>query len=115
MARNKITFEKDYDEACRAIYRFSGTQRQPTLDEIEEFIVDNNLQYEIDDYFMVCAIKGSAAESGYQGWNDNEKNKVVEFWGYNGGSGDGCCPICGHERDMSGSRCPVCDKPWEES
>ncbi len=113
MARNKITFEKEYGDDRRWTYRFIGSQRQPTLDEIEEFIVDKNLNEEIEDEFMVCAIKGRAADDGYQGFLDDGKNTIVEFWGYNGGRGDGTCPICGHERDMTGSRCPVCDKPWE--
>ena len=68
MARNKIIFEKEYGDDRRWTYRFIGSQRQPTLDEIEEFIVDKNLNEEIEDEFMVCAIKGRAADDGYQGF-----------------------------------------------
>ena len=109
MARNKITFERDFDDVGRAIYTFTGSQRQPTLVEIEEYI-ENEQPSEIEDEFMVYAIKG---HSEYQGWGLGEPNKTVEFWGYSGGRGDSSCPICGHERDYSGDKCPVCFKPWE--
>jgi len=116
MARNKITFKKEWEDN-RWIYSFTGSQRQPTLNEIHEFIVDNRLQDEIDDAFMVCAIKGRVAEAddGFQ-FGEVEEDKTVDFWGYEGGGGtyDSSCPICGHERDMSGKECPVCMRPWEE-
>ena len=113
MARNKITFEREWDDVGRATYKFTGSQRQPTLSEIEEFI-ENERPSEIEDEFMVCAVKGRS-EGGAQCWDlgGYEPSKTIEFWGYNGGSGDGTCPICGHERDMSGSKCPVCLRPWE--
>lgn len=112
VARNKITLEVDYDDSGRAVYRFTGSQRQPTLNEIEEWIADNRPD-EIKDYFAVCAIKCQDIDGGYQGFNEPEVNKTVEFWGYDGGSGDGgSCPICGHERDVAGSVCPVCCRPW---
>ncbi|MBR3459142.1 MAG: hypothetical protein IKH16_13475 [Selenomonadaceae bacterium] len=114
MARNKITFEKEYGDDYRWTYRFIGSQRQPTPDEIEDFIEENNLQREIEDDFMVCAIKGKVAGGGYQGFLEEEKNTVVELWGYNGGSGDGSCPICGHERDMGLDVCPICLRKWAE-
>ena len=109
MARNKILFEKEYMDDNRWEYRFSGSQRQPTLHEIHDYIVENRLQSEIDDYFMVCAVKGNAAErdDGFQ-FADEEENKTVILWGY-----DGSCPICGKERDLSGNKCPVCERPWE--
>ena len=110
MAKNKIKFERDWDDVGRAVYRFTGSHRPPTIAEIEEFIQDE-CPGEIEDEFMVLAIKGHIE---YQGWETGEKSKEVEFWGYNGGMGDGSCPICGKERDLSGSKCPVCFRPWEE-
>ena len=113
MAKNKVSFEKDWDDVGRAIYKFTGSQRQPTLNEVEEFI-ENNRPSEIEDEFMVCAVKVHIGDV-YQGWdiNEPEPNKTIEFWGYNGGRNDGSCPICNHERDLSGDKCPVCLKPWD--
>ena len=101
MAKNKITFERDFDDVGRAIYKFTGSQRQPTMNEIEEWLEEND-PAEIEDYFMVCAMK----------CKETEENKTVEFWGYDGGKNDGSCPICGKERDLSKNYCPVCLKPW---
>ena len=113
MAKNKITFEREFDDEGRATYRFTGSQRQPTMNEIEEWLENNNPS-EIEDYFMVFAIKCKDLSGGYQGFGEPEENKTVAFWGYNGGSGEGRCPICGKERDLSGECCPVCNKPWED-
>lgn len=113
MARNKITFEKEYDEISkRNSYFFTGSQRQPTINEILDFVKDTRLEDEIDDYFLVVAINPRADRDS--GFLDDSEDKTVEFWGYNGGSGefDSSCPICGHERDMGGDKCPICDKPW---
>ena len=112
MAKNKITFERDFDDVGRATYRFTGSQRQPTMNEIEEWLESNNPS-EIEDYFMVYAMKCKDLGGNYQGFGEPEKNKTVEFWGYYGGANDGSCPICGKERDLSGKFCPVCDRPWE--
>ena len=111
MAKNKITFERDFDDVGRAIYKFTGSQRQPTMNEIEEWLEEND-PAEIEDYFMVCAMKCKNLDSGYQGFGETEENKTVEFWGYNGGKNGGSCPICGKERDLSKNYCPVCLKPW---
>ena len=113
MARNKITFEREWDDVGRATYRFTGSQRQPTMNEIEEWLEDNAPR-EIEDEFMVYAMKCRSLGGGYQGFGEPEENKTMIFWGYNGGRNDGSCPICGKERDLSGSKCPVCFKPWEE-
>jgi hypothetical protein len=108
MAKNKISWSMEYDKENRAHYYFTGSQRQPTLAEIHNFIIDNHLQDKIDDFFGVTCINFTADE-----WVSAEECLTVEVIGYNGGSHDGDCPVCGHERDMTGSRCPVCDKPWE--
>ncbi len=113
MARNKITFEREWDDVGRATYRFTGSQRQPTMNEIEAWLEDNRPS-EIEDEFMVFAMKCQDFGGGYQGFGEPEENKTVEFWGYNGGMNDGTCPICGHERDLGGKKCPVCFRPWEE-
>jgi hypothetical protein len=110
MAKNKISWSMEYDKENRAHYYFTGSQRQPTLAEIHNFIIDNRLQDKIDDFFGVTYINFTADE-----WVYPEECLTVEVIGYNGGSHDGDCPVCGHERDMSGSRCPVCDKPWEDA
>ena len=115
MAKNKITFEKSHDDTFRAVYRFTGSCRQPTMNEIEEFIEDNLRSSDFDDAFMVYAMKCQRDDCGYQGGFGSETiNKTVEFWGYDGGMNDGSCPICGKERDLSGEHCPVCLKPWGE-
>lgn len=111
MAKNKIIFEHEIDDVGRALYRFTGSQRQPTINEIIEFL-ENKSPQEIEDCFMVLAIKCKDLGDSYQGFGEPEETKTVEFWGYDGGVGSGNCPICGHERDLSGDRCPVCLKPW---
>ena len=108
MARNKITFEKEWEDN-RWIYSFTGSQRQPTLNEISNFIVENRLYDEIDDYFGIAAVKIKEEE-----YVPPEDALTVTLYGYDGGQNDGSCPVCGHERDMSGDRCPVCEKPWAE-
>lgn len=108
MARNKITFTKEWTDDSRWEYIFTGSQRQPTLVEARNFIIENHLQDEIEDYFGVVHMNLDSEE-----WIPPEENLSLVLRGYNGGSGDGCCPICGHERDMSGSKCPVCLRPWE--
>ena len=108
MARNKITFGKEYTDYGRWKYTFTGSQRQPTLAEINNFIVEKHLGDEIDDYFGV-AIGHLKPEE----WVPPEDCLTIEIWGYDGGKGDGSCPVCNHERDFSGDRCPVCDKPWD--
>ena len=111
MARNKITFEQTYDDTCRRQYIFTGSQRQPTLVEARNFIVENGLYNEIYDYFGIAHVKLRGAEE----WMPPEDCKTLVLYGYEGGSGDGgSCPVCGHERDMSGTVCPVCLKPWED-
>lgn len=115
MARNKITFEREFDDVGRATYRFTGSLRQPTPNEVEEFLEDNWRRLEIDDDFMVFAIQAKREDCGYQGgFGEPQRNKTLECWGYDGGRNDGSCPICGKERDLSKSRCPVCLKPWDE-
>lgn len=114
MAKNKITFRVDRRSDERNEYTFVGSVREPTLTEIQTFIVENRLQEEIDDYFMVCAIKGSVADEDNPPFFDDEPNKAVKFWGYSGGKGEGSCPICGHERDFSGEECPTCFRRWGE-
>ena len=114
MARNKITFEKEYGEDSRYSYYFTGSQRQPTINEILNFIKDNCLEDEIDDYFLILVINPKADMDGGGLFNEGE-NKTVEFWGYDGGQGkyNSGCPICGKERDLGGENCPVCNKPWD--
>lgn len=114
MAKNKITFKKEYGEDSRYSYYFTGSQRQPTINEILDFIKDNRLEDEIDDCFLVFAINPKADRNSGASFDD-EEDKTVEFWGYDGGQGKygSGCPICGHERDLSGDKCPICFKPWE--
>lgn len=107
MARNKITFEYEHGDDHRNTYYFTGSIRQPTLVEIMNFIMDNHLQDEIDDYFGVAPVNMKNQE-----YRPPEENLTVILYGYDGGNGDGSCPICGHERDMTGEFCPVCEKRW---
>ncbi|MBQ7516393.1 MAG: hypothetical protein IJS96_08935 [Schwartzia sp.] len=108
MARNKITFEIVWGDDQRAHYFFTGSQRQPTLVEINNFICENRLEDDLPDYFGVTHIALKDQE-----WVPPEEVKTVEFLGYDGGTGDGSCPVCGHERDMSKDVCPVCLRGWE--
>ena len=108
MAKNKITFEMERGEDGRCEYRFTGSLRQPTFVEIQNYINDNRLHDNIDDFFGIAFL--SFKEEGYI---PPEVNTAIVLRGYDGGTGDGSCPVCGHERDMGGDRCPTCLKPWE--
>lgn len=105
MARNKITFEKEYMDDGRWEYRFTGSLREPTLTEAMNFIVESRLWDEIDDIFGVTYIRFKSEE-----WLPPEESKTLVFMGYDDNRDS--CPICGHERDMGGNVCPVCLKKW---
>lgn len=110
MARNAITFTREYDEDTRHMtYRFTGSQRQPTLIEVSNYIFEHRLGDEIDDPFGVAHLPLHPDEYA----PPDECNTLV-LVGYNGGRGDGSCPICGHEHDMGGDKCPICHKRWDE-
>ena len=110
MAKNKITFEKEYMEDGRWEYRFTGSQREPTLTEAMNHIVENRLWDEIDDAFGIAY-----ARLKEEVWTPPEENRTLILIGYDGGQGEynSGCPICGHERDMGGKTCPICGRPWE--
>ena len=113
MAKNKITFEHEWDGSGRKVYRFTGSQRQPNLNEVLEFL-RNEAPSGIEDEIMVYGLAYQSVIDGYQGFDlvEPEESKTLEFWGYTGGLNGDSCPICGHERDMNGDKCPVCFKPW---
>ncbi len=108
MAKNKITFKKEFGDDLRVHYYFTGSQRQPTLVEVNNFIRENRLEDDMPDYFGVAHIQLKPED-----WIPPEENRTLTLSGYDGGTGDGSCPICGHERDMSGDVCPVCLRGWE--
>ncbi len=107
MPQNKITFRKDWDG--RWEYYFIGSLRQPTLVEARNYIVEKRLQDDVDDYFGIAHISLKC-----ENWAPPEENKTLVLYGYDGGSGDGTCPVCGHERDMGSEVCPVCLRPWDQ-
>jgi len=115
MAKNKITYARDYDERShRDVFIFTGSQRQPTLAEVLEYIEEKRLYNDHNwPSFLVTAItvhEDSFMNVGFM--DDDGKLKELVLWSYEGGTGDGSCPICGHEHDLSGDKCPVCKKPW---
>lgn len=109
MARNKITFETEYRNG-RMLYHFTGNKRQPTIVEAYDFLVENRLFNEINDSFGVACI-----DLYEKDWLPPEEACTLTFEGYDGGTGgSGSCPICGHERDLSGDYCPICKRKWQE-
>lgn len=110
MAKNKITFAKEYDAiGNRTKYYFTGSQRMPTLIEVQDFIQEKHLADEMDDYFGIAHINLKPEE-----WVPPEECRTLTLLGYDGGTNYGSCPVCGHEREMSGDTCPVCLRKWDE-
>ena len=114
----KITFERRYNERYgRDEYLFTGARRQPTVNEILDFIKDENLWRQIEwPGYMILGLPVDEDAFCGCGWGDeyDEPSKTVVFQSWHGGEGEGSCPVCGHERDMGGTRCPVCWKPWDD-
>lgn len=106
MARNKITFNREYENG-RWEYTFTGSVRQPTLVEINNFIAEKRLYDGIDDYFGIAVVQTKAEE-----YVPPEDALTVTLYGYDGGCNDGSCPVCGRERDFSKDYCPVCERRW---
>lgn len=106
MARNKITYEREYSEQFHCIvHRFTGSLRQPT------FIEANNVMRDCKEYdFNNIAIFATGNFGEY--WLPPEENRVLELFEYD--DYEKVCPICGHERDLGAELCPVCMRPWVE-
>lgn len=104
MAKNKITFEERYDSVrSRTEYILTGSQRQPTIVEANNYLIENHI--EVIEYFGVTLINFASEE-----WVPPDECKSLVFYGYDGG--ECTCPICGHERDLYKDTCPTCGKPW---
>ena len=107
MARFKITYKMEWSERNKHIllHKFTGNTRQPTIVEANNYIRDHS-RYE----FNTIAVWAAGGFGEY--WLDPEEEKTLVLCEYD--DYDHHCPICGHERDMGGSKCPICFRPWEE-
>ena len=107
MARNKITYEAEIGSehyGCTVHY-FHGSQRQPTIVEANNYINEHRIEI----YGIMVYARGSMFG---EEWAPPEENTTLRLFEYNPANGDSC-PICDHERDLGGERCPVCMRPWE--
>lgn len=105
MAKNKITYERDRSERLGNVHYFTGSLRQPTIIEANNYINEHNIEI----YGMVVYAQGSFFG---EYWLPPESNKTLALFEYEVANGDPC-PICGNEKDLGGSKCPVCMRPWE--
>ena len=107
MARNKITYKREYSErfGCKVHY-FTGSHRQPTIVEANNYINEHRIEI----YGIVVFAQGAMFGEEYV---PPEEGLVLRLFEYDAENGDHC-PICGHEHDLGGERCPVCNKRWEE-
>ena len=105
MARNKITYDRDRDERLGLVHRFTGSVRQPTIIEANNYLNENNIE--------IFGIVVYAQGSGFgEYWLPPENSKTLELFEYEVANGDPC-PICGNEKDLGGSKCPICMRPWD--
>ena len=105
MARNKITYDRDRDERLGLVHRFTGSVRQPTIIEANNYLNENHIEI----YGIVVYAQGSGFG---EYWLPPEDSKTLELFEYEVANGDPC-PICGNEKDLGGSKCPICMRPWD--
>lgn len=100
MSSNEITYTADsIGDSIR--YIFTGSQRQPTLLEVNNYCVRNRLEIG----FCVVLVRDP------EEWVPPEDAKSVELLNIN--CNEDKCPICGRERDLWKDNCPTCGTPWE--
>ena len=107
MAKNKITYERDWDSkryGCTVHY-FHGSQRMPTIIEANNYINEHRIEI----YGIMVYLRGSMFG---EEWIPPEEATTLMLFEYDAQNGDSC-PICGHEQDLGGERCPVCNKRWD--
>ena len=105
MARNKITYDWDRDERLGLVHRFTGSVRQPTIIEANNYLNENNIE--------IFGIVVYAQGSGFGEYSlPPENSKTLELFEYEVANG-APCPICGNEKDLGGSKCPICMRPWD--
>lgn len=95
MAANKISYE--WNERGDG-YIFTGSQRQPTLVEIHNFLLENHIS--LEGVYVVCARLGGS-------WWAPEECTSVELLEFNE-----TCPVCGKPFKMDADICPICHKEW---
>ena len=105
MAKNKITYDRDRNARLGLVHRFTGSLRQPTIIEANNYLNENNIE--------IYGILVFAQGNGFgEYWNPPEDSTTLELFEYEVANGDPC-PICGNEKDLGGSKCPICLRPWE--
>ncbi len=55
MARNKITYRRERNERQGIVHRFTGTQRQPTIIEANNYLNENRIEI----YGILIFVQGS--------------------------------------------------------
>ena len=108
MARFKIksyTREQSERDPHIILHKFEGNIRQPTIVEANNYLVDAYPHYSING--IPVWAHGDYGEY----WLDPDEWKTLVLYEYDDFGMH--CPICGHERDMCGSKGPVCLRPGE--
>ena len=106
MARNKITHEIMWEpiKMDYRIIRLTGSQRQPTMAEAQQYLAEHDLPVEI----WVTGFFNNGE------WMDASECKTLELWEYTAMK-NGVCPICNTASGMYKTleeKCPCCGREW---
>ena len=96
MAKNKITHRWE----DHGVLVFTGSLRQPTAVEINNYCCENGVRLE---GLYVAPVKISG------GWIPPEDLREVRCYPFTED-----CPVCGKALNMGLDVCPICGKPWAE-
>lgn len=104
MAKNKLSHKVYCDEKhdINNIIEITGSIRQPTLVEAQNYILENGLS----DFI---GLKVAAASGGELIPPEEARTLALYTYGYGQG-----CPICNHMENLKLDHCPVCLKKWSE-
>ncbi len=95
MSRNKITMEwLEHGEGMV----FTGSVRQPTFAEINNWCVENHMS--LEDTYVAAVTLGE--------WVPPEVVRSVTLFNFDRDD----CPVCHKRISDSTDICPVCKKPW---
>lgn len=105
MPKQKLTHEIEWEPVTGSyrILKITGSQRQPTMAEAQEYLYQNHLPEEI----WVAGFYHSGE------WDDWTESRTLELREYTALK-EGMCPICHQALDLyhDKNKCPCCGKTW---
>lgn len=94
---NKISYEWNNQGNG---FIFTGSQRQPTMIEIHNFLLTNHIF--LEGVYVACVRLGGD-------WLPPEECTSVELIEF-----AEQCPVCGKSFELDTDICPICHKKWNE-